>query len=350
VRIEVIILYFFAVFHKLNGGFFTAATSCATDLLVAQQMGEVIPMTASVFTINAYATLAIEFSIPLLLCIRKTRNAGVLIGLFFHCVVSYSTYNACYDFSSMVFAVYFLFISPDFSVSVKKTLFALTSYKRSFFRAFFIRRFLSIAAITSLAILLIYVLNQRMDSFQSVHLYFFWTIYSIIFAALFVRFILASNNQEPPALNFRLMHASLLVMPLVVFVNGTLPYLGLKTENSYAMFSNLRTEGGKTNHLIIPASAQLFDFQKDVVQVISSSDPGLQDLARENRAMVLFEFRNYVNDRKPEYVEYLLNGKTQIFQKSDIASYRTLGENPFVLKKLMRFRPFNIEEPQPCAH
>ncbi len=112
VRIEVLVLYFYAVFHKINAGFFTPASSCATDLLKAQHLDAVIPLSPAVYMANAYFTLFVEAAIPILLCFRKTRNPGILLGVVFHFILAYSTYNAFFDFSSMVFALYALFINP----------------------------------------------------------------------------------------------------------------------------------------------------------------------------------------------------------------------------------------------
>jgi hypothetical protein len=251
----------------------------------------------------------------------------------------------------MVFAIYFLFISPGFTQHLHKTARSLKRLKQSFFTNYNAGK-LSIIAIVSLVLIAtLYVLNKNMDTYQSVHLYFFWTIYSVLFAALFLTFMLSKSKTvvvSEKVLHFN--HWSLLIFPAVMFANGLLPYLGLKTENSYAMFSNLRTEGGETNHYIVPASVQIFDFQRDVVQIISSTDAGLQKLAAQNKALVLFEFQNYVHERKPDRVEYLLNGKKSIFEKSETGSFQTLGSNPYVLRKLMKFRPFTLDEPQPCAH
>jgi hypothetical protein len=74
------------------------------------------------------------------------------------------------------------------------------------------------------------------------------------------------------------------LLPLVALVgfNGLCPYLGLKTTLCYAMFSNLRTEGGTTNHLFIPASWQVFDVQQDLVTILDSSDDALAWLGRPN--------------------------------------------------------------------
>ena len=351
IKIEVVILYFFAVFHKLNSGFFTPATSCATELLKAQHLDQIIPLNDSFLALNPYLTLIIESSIPLTLCFRRTTNAGVLIGLFFHCVLSYSTYNAFYDFSSLMFAAYFLFLDRGFSTTLYHDITRIQSILNNSLDHFSYRRLLYISVFLILSLGFVYILNKRLDTFHDVHLYFFWTIYSVLFAALLIRYMLLRNkiprSFEP---TFPYFQPALIIMPVIIFVNGTLPYLGLKTENSFAMFSNLRTEGGKTNHFILSSDIQIFDYQKDVVEIISSTNPWLQQLADEKKALILFEFRNYVHERKPEHIEYLLNGKKRTFLKSESDSFQALGENPYLLRKLMKFRPFSLQEPQQCAH
>jgi hypothetical protein len=57
---------------------------------------------------------------------------------------------------------------------------------------------------------------------------------------------------------------------MLAFLNGTTPYLGFKTIVSYSMFSNLRTEGGQSNHLLIPSEQFfLFSYQNDLAFVRS---------------------------------------------------------------------------------
>lgn len=352
VRIEVIILYFFAVFHKLNSGFFNPVASCATDLLKAQNLGGIIPLTDEMFSFNAYFTLAIELMIPILLCFQKTRIAGVVVGLIFHCILSYSSYNAFYDFSSVMFAAYFVFLAPDFSQYARERFHRFKRSVKGLFTGFSATRLITIVGLATLGVGVFYLINKSLDSFQRVHLYFFWTVYSLLFAALVVGYMIckartvSSRHRRP----FAIAHWSLLMVPILVFVNGTFPYLGLKTENSYAMFSNLRTEGGVTNHFVIPASVQIFGYQKEVVEIISSTDPYLQQLARQDLALVLFEFRGYVNEHRPERVEYLFNGEKKIVERGDKASLQALGSNPYVLQKLMKFRPFAVNGAQPCEH
>ncbi|HEY0743145.1 MAG TPA: hypothetical protein VGD40_16870 [Chryseosolibacter sp.] len=353
VKIELVILYFFAVFHKINAGFF-AEGSCAIDLLRAQNLDTLIPIPPGFYKLNAYLTLVIEALIPVLLCFRRTRTAGILVGLFFHCVLSYSSYNAFYDFSSMVFAVYFLFTAPELSVKILDHLRRIkTGIVRNVSpREFGYGKLVSRIALFVVGLGIVYLLTKKLDDFKSINLYFFWTVYSVLYFYIFISnqfFSKQTNNGQAVVSNrFTLAHWSLLIIPILVFVNGTIPYLGLKTENSYAMFSNLKTEGGESNHYIIPASAQIFDYQKDVIDIVSSSDPNLQKIANANLSMVWFEFKNYLHTHRPSQVQYLRNGKLETYVKSDPSTHPP--KNNYVLAKAMKFRAFAKEGAQPCSH
>ena len=71
----------------------------------------------------------------------------------------------------------------------------------------------------------------------------------------------------------------LLIFPISVFLIGLTPHLGLKNVQVFAMFSNLRTEGGNTNHLFIPSSFQLFDNLEDLVTIKRSNRRKLNSLS-----------------------------------------------------------------------
>jgi hypothetical protein len=67
-------------------------------------------------------------------------------------------------------------------------------------------------------------------------------------------------------------------MPLLVLLIGAAPHLGLKNTQSFAMFSNLETGAGRSNHLFIPSSWQRWDHLNDLVVIHSSNDPALAKL------------------------------------------------------------------------
>jgi len=81
-----------------------------------------------------------------------------------------------------------------------------------------------------------------------------------------------------------------------------MPHIGLKNIQVVAMFSNLRTGDGTTNHLFIPASFQIFPYLKDTVQIKGSNSKTLN------------QFSGYASIRPmrqtsikfpPNYIKYL---------------------------------------------
>jgi hypothetical protein len=349
-RVEVLILYFWAVFHKLNAGFFAPEVSCATELMRAQHLDGLLSAFPQLLSVNAYFTILVEFGILLMLSFRRTRNAGILIGFLFHLVLSFSTYNAFFDFTSMIIAGYFLFTTYEFNRKVDQWRTNTVASMKSFFNSYSITKLgiIGLSAVILLGILA--VLNKILHDFKLFHLYFFWTLYGLILLYVLIRFLKLRNQTRDTANSFALKTRWLLIVPVIVFLNGASPYLGLKTENSYAMFSNLRTEGGITNHFIVPASVQIFDFQKSMVEIVSSSDARLQKLADDQQLMVLFEFRNYLQKYKPDEVAYRLNGKASVFRNGETRMTGSLKPNSVLLSRLMEFRTISKNEPQPCAH
>ena len=49
------------------------------------------------------------------------------------------------------------------------------------------------------------------------------------------------------------------------------PYLGIKTQATFSMFSNLRVEGGKTNHFLYRPWMAVFDLLEDICVVTGSN-------------------------------------------------------------------------------
>ena len=350
VRVEVLILYFWAVFHKLNSGFFSPEVSCATELLRAQHLDGVLSSFPMLLFLNAYFTIIIELGILLMLFFRKTRNAGVLIGLLFHLVLSYSTYNAFFDFTSMIAAAYFLFTTPAFNQRVDQWRKNSVATVKSIYNSYSTTKLIMICVVIAVIFGIISVLNKILHDFRLFHLYFFWTLYGLILVYVLVRFLFVKGETAEIQAPFSFRSAWFLILPIIVFLNGTSPYLGLKTENSYAMFSNLRTEGGVTNHYVVPASFQVFDFQDNMVEIISSTDGTLQRVAEDNHLMVLFEFRNHLQMSAPDEVIYRLNGRTEVFRKGETSMTGALEPNSALLRRLMTFRTISKNEPQPCAH
>ena len=126
--------------------------------------------------------------------------------------------------------------------------------------------------------------------------------------------------------------------PALLLLNGLCPYVGLKTETSFAMFSNLRTEGDLGNHLFLSNVPRVAAFQNDLVELIDSSDPRLARLAETPLRMIFFELHAYLHHRPELRVRYRQAGR--------IVDVRRVGDDPIfsqppnaLQRKLLAFRP-----------
>ena len=132
----------------------------------------------------------------------------------------------------------------------------------------------------------------------------------------------------------------LAIFAVLVFVNGFGPYLGLRTESSFSMFSNLHTENGVSNHLIVPSRIQITNWQRDLVEIVDSNNAELNK-TRDNRQLVVFLELCRVRSVEGAnfWVQFRTNGILQTF---DARRPETLGTIP-MLNALERcylfFRP-----------
>jgi hypothetical protein len=143
----------------------------------------------------------------------------------------------------------------------------------------------------------------------------------------------------------------LAVFPAVAAMNGFMPYLGLKTEISFAMFSNLRTEERNTNHWFLPVRWRAADYQEDLVQVISTSETNSEriPLVGDGYTMTFFELWREASRNPNLAVTYVRAGQTYAVARA--------GDDPMLSRpfpwmagKLLRFRPVEVTGPVRCKH
>ena len=289
-RLELLLLYFWVVFQKLNPDFFDAPISCAGNLL--DKLGVMLGLGAlPVFArgLAVWGTLLTEAAIPLLLIPRRTRWMGIGLGLLFHFGVGLALF---FDFSSLLFACYALFAPealPERLARLGRRIGEGLGMPRT--SPWWASGLLG-------AGLLVGVLVLLAESWSaSKHLaWLLWWVWGIGAIALFAAVTpWRETGLARAGAMLDLRPRWLLIVPALVFLNGASPHLGFKTEHSFAMFSNLRTEGGESNHLLIPASLQVFDYQRDLVRVTASSDPALRRRTRFSGLMPWAELRSHVS-------------------------------------------------------
>ena len=359
IRIQVIILYFFVVLHKLNSDFLSTVASCSVDHylhlsgLIRRVVGTSLLPDGEIVRLGVVSmTLLVELGIPVLLLFRRTRVAGVALGLLFHYVLGI---NIFHDFSGMIFALYLLFLPSNF-VDEARTWWKEASARLGL-NAIQLR--LSASALSPgvwVTLGVIGALLVTRNTWSMLHPIFLaiWIVYGALCILTFGAIVWSrSQSFAYPPSAFRI-HRGLWIVPFLVVVNGIVPYVGLKTENSFAMFSNLRTEGGTTNHLLIPVSAQIFGYQKDLVTVLRSSDVYLQGLADRAVAVPFYTLREHVSRRRRSGVKnvdvvYIRAGVEQSIRNAE-TNPELSSPHSWLERKFLVFREVDSGAHQMCKH
>ncbi len=300
-RWELLALYFWAFFQKLNSDFLLMDLSCGpAQIWNLHRVLEFLPESQILRTFGVHGTLLVEAGIPCLLLLRTTRYFGVALAIGFH-----FTLGANYTgFSAMLFAMLSLFLPGRFYASLSN-LFGrapsgfLTASQRAL-------RALDAALVIGLGILaaVVAVFISQAGSLpsgpawiQGQLLLTLWFAYGTAVMGLFALGAWTArpwSTGERTRLNFQYM--SLAIMPALVFANGLAPHLGLKNTQVFAMFSNLHTHEGQSNHLLIPGSWQRWDHLDDLVTIHESNDPVLAKMVGPSWKTFNY-FSTYLVDR-----------------------------------------------------
>lgn len=333
VRISLVLLYAFVVLHKLNADFFDPAVSCGA-MFYGEQRSRFpwLPDSQAMNVVAIVLAIGIEAAIGVLLLFRRTRHAGIVVGGLFHWFLAVTPGDRFYNFSALLLALFALFASPSLLARGLDRLgpAGWTTATR-----------LTLALMGSAAIIgKFFPALMGGDRFMAFQL--LWAVYGMAVVGAWVALMRRTQRTDArPAL--RLTAPVLAVIPLAVVINGFTPYVGLKTETSWAMFSNLRTEGGASNHYLLPSSLQVFDFQQRLVQVHDSSDRYLRLVASRHQYLPLFEIQR----RQQALVTFSDGtGVTVSGRAGDLVS----GEVPEWKRKLLHFRPVDAGGPQGCHH
>jgi hypothetical protein len=150
----------------------------------------------------------------------------------------------------------------------------------------------------------------------------------------------------------------MLVFLVFLFLFGMTSYLGLRTAGNFSMFSNLRTEGNLSNHLLLGNNPlKVWGYQEDTVRVIKiDNDSGEvihhydERLERRDKLPVI-KFRKWIYEwtqagyEVPLKFEY----RGKIYSTKDIVKdpvWRT-DERTWEMM-LMDFRIIQTKGPNQC--
>lgn len=341
-RALLITMYVFGIFHKLNSDFLNPAVSCAVALW--QQMPA--PLAALdgplMRFVAIYGTFAAEGTVLVMLLVRRWRGLGIVLGIAFHVLLALSNYQMYVTFSMLAVVLHLMFLSPAAAARIT------VSRPWRLFEAL-LGRPAGVAIVLSLLAVMAYA--ALIDQNTVVGLLWL-ALVALPFAAIALHGTAADPAGTMPPLLWSPLAPLNLVAALYV-LNCLSPYLGFKTGQAGAMFSNLRIEGSRNNHLILSRPPGPLPYLQEVVILnAASGDPTLEYIARDGRdGLVPHHFHSLLLDRPDVVVTYTQNGvRHGPMTGAAILAAAGVGPRSAIERKLMVFRPVALPVPAHCSY
>ncbi|NMM47241.1 hypothetical protein [Marinigracilibium pacificum] len=351
-----LILYFFMFFHKLNTGFLDIDYSCGIFRLdgLTDRINQIIGLKSfegisssskSLNYVSIYGTLFMEAIIPVFLFTRRFRTTGIFIGMIYHYILSLHPNIGIFSFSLIIFTYYIFFLPDSFFIWI---------------RSFRNRNINLILRIILFSLIGIFYISYYFFGYWKYYItgQILWYILGFAFIIIYLVFLRSINKiYESELFKIEFPGFAGLIFLFFIMLNGLSPYLGLKTETSFAMFSNLKTEDGSNNHLIVPDWLQVFNFQKNLVKITDSNMKYVSlDYYPEGseRLFTDFELQRVINFMEPgSTITFTVDDNSYTIKKKSDGSLtntdRVKSYSYFTYKFLL-FRPYYKEDINFCQH
>ncbi|MBV8540827.1 MAG: hypothetical protein JO364_07250 [Pseudonocardiales bacterium] len=339
-----VLFYSFAAFAKLNSAFFDTAVSCGTYYFdeTARSWGFDTPLAVGAggpARLLPFVTVVTELSIPALLLNRRTRSFGVVLGLCFHSLIALDRLHQFVDFSSVLAALFVLFLPARFAASAL-----------GFLKGRGARLLILWVALASLVIAAEWIGSNIFFDFVFLEgRFFIWYVFD---ATILLGVVMWSVRHRRQALErpFTFQGSGsiwLAVVPVLLVVNGLLPYFELRTAYAFTMYSNLRMVDGMSNHLIVGSSLPLASRQVDLVKVVASSDPGLGLYATDDYLLPWDSFRAYLAEHPEVAIIYERGGKGYVVHRAS-DDPELVTPPPLLVQKLLAMRAVDGNDEPRC--
>jgi hypothetical protein len=279
--------YSFAAFAKLNSGFLDPSVSCGVFYANQSLASFGLPTfdgATFIGTLAIAGPVMTELSVPILLAFTRTRRVGVVLALVFHTIISLDFDQHFYDFTAALVMLLCLFLPESTTAGLEAR---ASRHSR-----------VRVVALVVVATVLASSLapHSFLPTVVVVRLLGFgvWVPF-----AVWIIFRVARDGLGPSPLPMRLPGVAAFALVAIVVVNGMTPYLELKTSLSFNMYANLRTVAGESNHLVVRRTLHLSDVQDDLVEIVSSDDPDLEQYAEDGYLIPRRNLLDYL-DRHPD--------------------------------------------------
>ncbi|WP_052700962.1 DCC1-like thiol-disulfide oxidoreductase family protein [Loktanella sp. S4079] len=337
-RGALLVMYFYGIFHKINTGFLDPEVSCAVALWnemlppINQLQGQFVHYGA------IYGTFVIEGILVIALLYKRTRHLGMIGGMAFHMLLTFSNFSAYISFTTLTISLHVLYLSGAQLDRINESS-QMVWIARSVRRPTFIFTFVTLISVGAFYMLL------RQYNVASLCLL---PLVCVVCALILIHGRFRSEDRSD-AFSYPAILIGCFVT-LLYFVNGAMPYLGVKTAQSVAMFSNLRIEGGQSNHLIFSGADRPVPYVAQIATIDeAANDPSLNSMKERQIGFVYYDLLSYLDKNRDTVISFSVNG-----QKYEDVGYLELREeiettlHSRFVRKWLHFRTVDVGAVQRC--
>ncbi|MEO1129972.1 MAG: hypothetical protein AAFX05_09770 [Planctomycetota bacterium] len=332
----VLLMYFFAGFHKLNSDFFNPEVSCAFDKMqdyLSVFRVDVEELPAPIQRFVPLSVVLMELLPGILFVWRRTRKIGVAMLLLVHALLAPVQFA---DFSCVGMSLLWLFVAPDVIDRIPG------------------RRYMSGLA-AGLVFMQLFLASERIKTGDAVNHSLEGVLLIVGFAPIWICYFFRTGT---PRFNMRLPQAPLhwAAIGFMVFF-GMNNYLGLRTAGTLSMFSNLTTEGERSNHYLLGSNPiKFFGFQEDVVELLDVDRRvrgRYRNALRDGHSIPRIEFARILDRlraRGTNNLRLTVLYEGEIYSTSDLVDDESFDfPVPWWQKKYFKFRHIQSAPPQKCC-
>ncbi|MEX2579342.1 MAG: HTTM domain-containing protein [Verrucomicrobiales bacterium] len=370
-RLGLFFTYLWAAIQKLNHDYLDPEFSCAAKLHteIAEYFGPLIPTDPWALHAAIWGSFLFELGIPVLLYIRRTRFIGFIAAVWFHLWLAIHPAAGIFSFSSLILAMLYLFLPVSWDERLRELWDAQLRWigggSIALGRRIAVRFAVAGFFFTLITQMLLYLLVGR--NYEVFHIanrvgcsaFFVWGGW--IGACYLVAGWRGKKFTSRLPNRFRWNWAC--VGLILVVTNGIYPWIGGRTQTSFSMYSNLRSEG-PGNHVFLKR-IDLLPYQEDMVEVVDSepdilapANPprGIQQFANlGHTVMPYFEFRRLVSEMDGDLeVTYRRNGELLKLSREEgeiVGDEKAFEPLPLPKRKFLWFRRLaNLDGPMECTH
>lgn len=336
-RTALLICYGSATFAKFNSAWFNPTVSCATTMPAKEFAFLPFDVPWTSFWFMPFLVAGAEVIVSITPLNRKLRPYALPFAFVFHTMLSLTPVSNGLGFTFVLLALLTLYLPEDASTDLyNRGVRFQATIKKNGTLPVFAYGYVIIAA--SLAILSWFAVWPEAFSFiRYVPALFLLICFGSVIS--WFSFKYRKSEQVRPAVGARNWLQILIL--IVVALNSLAPYLGVKTNATMTMFSNLKIEGGTTNHLIMPR-LPMQTMADDLVAVISSSNPAVRTFQETGLLYTWHELRRKMAETPTASISYERNGER--------FDYEFAQDNPElvttdpVLHKLLGFRNASVTD------